>query len=129
MIDEGVRELAKGRNFAALTTLLPGGVPQTHVMWVDCDDEHLLVNTEVHRQKFKNVSRDPRVAVAIWDAQNPYRYAEVRGDVIRTIRGQEARDHIDVLSEKYRGRPYDASAIQSERVVLVIRPDRQITRG
>ena len=27
----------KGRNFAALTTLLPDGQPMTHVMWVDCE--------------------------------------------------------------------------------------------
>jgi hypothetical protein len=30
-------------------------------MWVDADDQHLLINTEVHRQKFRNVERDPRV--------------------------------------------------------------------
>jgi hypothetical protein len=28
-----VVELARGKNFAALTTLLPGGHPQTQVMW------------------------------------------------------------------------------------------------
>ena len=30
-----VLELARGQNFAALTTLLPSGHPQTQVMWVD----------------------------------------------------------------------------------------------
>ena len=53
-----VIELARGDNFGALTTLLPDGHPQTQVMWVDADDEHLLINTEVHRQKFTNVERD-----------------------------------------------------------------------
>ena len=33
-----VLELARGQNFAALTTLLPSGHPQTQVMWVDADD-------------------------------------------------------------------------------------------
>ena len=61
MLEEGVRALAKGRNFAALTTLLPDGQPTTHVMWVDCDDEHVVINTETHRQKAKNIRRDPRV--------------------------------------------------------------------
>ena len=78
MLEEGVRRLAKGRNFAALTTLLPDGQPMTHVMWVDCDDEHILINTETHRQKARNMRRDPRVTVAIWEADDPYRYAEVR---------------------------------------------------
>jgi general stress protein 26 len=40
-----VLELARGQNFAALTTLLPSGHPQTQVMWVDADGRHLLINT------------------------------------------------------------------------------------
>ena len=123
MIDEKVRTLATGKNFGTITTLLPDGTPMTHVMWVDCDDEHLLMNTEVHRQKFRNIERDPRATVTIWDADNPYRYAEVRGTVIETVRGDEARAHIDALSRKYTGGDY-ATPIQSERVILKIRPDR-----
>jgi len=122
-----VLELASGQNFAALTTLLPGGHPQTQVMWVDANDQHLLVNTEVHRQKFRNVEPDPRVTVTIWDAEDPYRFVEVRGEVVEKVKGQEARDHIDELSHKYRGEPYQTQ-IQSERVVLRIVPSRQIVR-
>jgi PPOX class probable F420-dependent enzyme len=91
VLEEGVRRLAKGKNFAAFTTLLPDGQPMTHVMWVDCDDEHVLINTEVHRQKARNIRRDPRVTVTIWDQDEPYRYAEVRGEVVETVsrpRGQ-----------------------------------------
>ena len=79
-----VLELARGQNFAALTTLLPGGHPQTQVMWVDADDQRLLINTEVHRQKFRNVERDPRVTVMIWDKEDPYRFSEVLGTSLRS---------------------------------------------
>ena len=127
-LDDGVRSLAKGPNFAAFTTLLPNGFPQTHVMWVDCDDDHLLINTEVHRQKYRNVERDPRVTVAIWDRANPYAFAEVRGRVVGTIGGDDAREHIDALSEKYRGQRYDPNMIKTERVILQIAPERQIVR-
>ncbi len=127
MIEDGVRELATGKNFAALTTLMPGGQPQTHVMWVDCDDQHVLINTEVHRRKFKNVEADPRVTVAIWDAENPYSFAEVRGRVVETIRGDAALANINALANKYTGADY-APEIQSERVILKIAPDRQISR-
>ncbi len=127
MLDDGVRKLASGKNFAALTTLLPGGQPQTHVMWVDCDDEHVLINTEVHRRKFKNVEADPRVTVAIWDAENPYSFAEVRGRVVETITGDDALASINAMARKYTGADY-APEIQSERVILKIAPDRQISR-
>jgi PPOX class probable F420-dependent enzyme len=127
VLEEGVRRLAKGRNFAALTTLLPGGRPMTHVMWVDCDDEHVLINTETHRQKAKNMRRDPRVAVCIWDAADPYRYAEVRGEVVEIVGGPEARAHIDELSMKYHGHQY-RNRIVSERVIVRIKPLRQLLR-
>jgi PPOX class probable F420-dependent enzyme len=122
-----VLELARGQNFAALTSLLPNGHPQTQVMWVDADDQRLLINTEVHRQKFRNVERDPRVTVMIWDKEDPYRFVEVRGEVVEKVTGPEARKHIDELSQKYRGTPYQ-TRIRSERVILRIAPLRHVIR-
>jgi PPOX class probable F420-dependent enzyme len=127
-VDGRVRELAQAPNFAAFTVNLASGRAMTHVMWVDADDEHLLINTEVHRSKFTAVERDPRVTVTIWDRENPYSYAEVRGTVVSTTRGPEARAHIDALAQKYFGRDYDPANIQSERVILRIAPDVQRTR-
>ncbi len=127
MLNDKVRALAEGPNFAALSTLMPDGQPQTHVMWVGCDDDHILINTEVHRRKFKNVEADPRVTVAIWDVENAYSFAEVRGRVVETITGQAALDSINALARKYTGADY-APEIQSERVILKIAPDRQIAR-
>ena len=125
MLHDKVRTLAEGANFAAFTTLMPDGQPQTHVMWVGCDDEHVIINTEVHRRKFTNVEGDPRVTVTIWDTENPYSFVEVRGRVVETITGEEARASIDALSQKYMGHDY-APEIQSERVILRIEPDRQV---
>jgi PPOX class probable F420-dependent enzyme len=122
-----VIELASGDNFAALTTLLPDGHPQTQVMWVDADSTHLLINTEVHRQKFRNVERDPRVTLTIWDKEDPYSFVELRGEVVEKAKGLEARKHIDELSYKYHGRPY-GTPIRSERVMLRIAPLRQVIR-
>jgi PPOX class probable F420-dependent enzyme len=117
MLEERIIELARGRNLAAVTTLLPGGTPMTQPMWIDTDSEHVLLNTEVHRQKFRNVRRDPRVTVLIVDPDAPHLYVEVRGRVVESITGPEARAHIDRLSRKYTGGDYSA-AIHSERVIL-----------
>lgn len=123
MIDETVKSLAKGKNFAAFTSLFSDGRPQTQMMWVDADDEHILINTEIHRAKFKNTQRDSRVTVTIVDAANPYHYAEVRGRVTGTVHGQAALDHINEVSRKYTGAAY-ANPIQSERVILTISPEQ-----
>jgi PPOX class probable F420-dependent enzyme len=126
MIDDTVRELAAAGNLALLTTLLPDGYPQTHVVWIDHDDECLLVNTEVHRTKFTNTQRDPKVSVVLVDAADHHRYVELRGDVVDVVRGEAARAHIDELSRKYRGHDYDPAIIRSERAVLRIAPRRRV---
>ncbi len=118
-------ELAQGANFGSITTVLPSGNLQTQLIWVGTDGERLVVNTEVHRQKYQNVQRDPRVTLTIRDKQDPYRYAEVRGEVVEKVRGQEARDHIDQLSPKYHGQDYEENNIVSERVKLWIVSSRQ----
>ena len=129
MINPDVKTLAQGKNFAAFTTLLPGGQPMTHVMWVDADDEHMLINSELGRQKVINVTKDPRVTVTVIDAASPYRYAEVRGIVVEQVTGPRARAHIDELSQKYLGQPYDPNAIKTERVLLLIDAQRQRFNG
>jgi PPOX class probable F420-dependent enzyme len=128
MLDEKTKSLAaKGKTIAAVTTLLPDGTPMTHPLWIDADDENLVFNTEVHRQKFKNIRRDPRVTIAMWDPKNPYSYVEVRGEVSETVTGPEARQHIDALSRRYTGQDY-AGKIQSERVIVKVRPTRLANR-
>lgn len=122
-LDPILRDLAQAKNFAALSTLLPDGQPQTQLMWVDADDDHLIINTETGRQKFRNVERDPRVTVTVFDSDNPYRYVEARGRVVSTEAGEAARANIDELSQKYMGGPY-ANPIQTERVILRIEVDR-----
>lgn len=125
MLHDKTRALCEGPNFAALTTLFDDGRPQTQVMWVGCDDEHVLINTELHRAKFKNVEEDPRVSVMVWDATNPYSYVEVRGRVVDTVHGDDARENIDSLAQKYTGGLY-ANEVKSERVVLKIAPEREV---
>ena len=128
-IDADLHALATGQNFAALTTLMADGQPQTQVMWVHADDDHLLINTEVHRQKFKNAQRDPRVTVTVINAENAYQYVEARGRVVGTVGGQDARDDIDALAQKYMGVADYPNPIQSERVILQIAVDKVHKNG
>ncbi len=128
MLDPTIRELATGKNFAMLALHLPNGQIANQVMWIDATEDQLLINTEIHRVKYKAMQQTPDVTVTIWDAENPYRYAEVRGTVSGQVRGDEARQHIDTLSQRYLGHDY-ATEVQSERVVLRVDPVRQRTHG
>ena len=53
------------------------------------------------------------MTITIWDLKNPYSYLEIRGVVEQIIDGPPARAHIDALSERYFGRPYDGTQIES----------------
>jgi PPOX class probable F420-dependent enzyme len=123
MLDPQVKELAKGRNFAFVSTMMPNGLIQTLPLWIDCDDEHLLLNTEVQRQRYRNLQRDPRITVTIVEDGNWWSYAEVRGHLAGEVRGAEARAHLDALARKYTGSDY-ANPIGSERVVLKVAAGR-----
>ncbi|MFB6087175.1 MAG: PPOX class F420-dependent oxidoreductase [Haloarculaceae archaeon] len=123
-IPEDFQELFEKKTFAHVGTLLPDGSPHVTPVWVDYDAEadRLLVNTERDRRKEKNVRADPRVAVSIIDPDDPYRMLSVRGEVDR-ITTEGAREHIDELAERYMGVDEYPNPIQTERVILEIRPD------
>ncbi|WP_197428348.1 pyridoxamine 5'-phosphate oxidase family protein [Halapricum sp. CBA1109] len=71
--------------------------------WVDFDGEHVLVNTVRDNRKDRNVRKDPRLALAIADPENPYRYLSIRGEVIER-REDGARDYLDGLADATPGR-------------------------
>jgi len=119
--------LARGANFGTVVTLMPSGQPQAQLGWVDSDGEYLLVNTEPQRQAARNLARDPRVTVLVRDERNPYDWAELRGRVVETVGGEEARAHIDALAEKYTGGLYKNPIGPEGRVLLRIAADRVVT--
>lgn len=64
-----------------LATVRPDGAPQVNPMWFVWDGNVMRFTHTDERQKFHNLATEPRVAVAIQDPDNPYRYLEVRGVV------------------------------------------------
>lgn len=118
-------ELASGPNFASVATMLPSGLVQNQILWCGLKDGRLVINTETHRKRYHNLQADPRVTVLIRDEADPYRYAEVRGEVTEFTTGQQARTHVDELAQKYVGHDYWPEAIKSERVILWVTPRRQ----
>jgi PPOX class probable F420-dependent enzyme len=107
-----------------LATLMPDGSPQLTQTWVDTDGANILVNTVEGHQKVANMRRDPRVALNVADPEDPSRYVEVRGEVAG-ITEDGAREHIDVLAQRYLGGPYPWFGGRDQvRLLVTIRPDR-----
>lgn len=128
-IPDKYRDLFTKRAFASLATLMPDGRPQVTPVWCDIEGDLVLVNTAKGRQKDKNMRRDPRVALAIIDPENPYRYLEIRGRVVE-ITENSADAHIDKMAKKYLGAdkyPYRSAAEQ--RVIFKIQPEHTTMMG
>jgi PPOX class probable F420-dependent enzyme len=118
------RKLIEDRNLAHVATLMKDGSPQVTPVWVDCDDRHILINTAEGRQKPLNVGRDPRVALSIVDAEDIYRYIQVRGRVVE-VTTEGAFEHISKLGRKYRGDDFVYPQRPGEqRVIFRIEPLR-----
>jgi PPOX class probable F420-dependent enzyme len=128
-IPDKYRDLFTKRAFASLGTLMPDGSPQVTPVWCDLEGEMVLVNSAKGRQKDKNIRRDPRVALAVIDPENPYRYIEIRGRVVE-ITEQGADAHIDKMAKKYLDAdkyPYRQPA--EVRVIYKIQPERVSPMG
>ena len=120
-------ELLKEPFIAQFVTLMKDGSPQITPVWVDVDEngEHILINSESGRLKVRNIRRDPRVAVGVYDPENSgTRVLNVRGRVVEMTE-EGAAEHIDFLSEKYTGsRPYANHDPDNPRLIMKIVPDR-----
>jgi PPOX class probable F420-dependent enzyme len=128
-IPDKYRDLFTKRAFASLATLMPDGSPQVTPVWVDLEGDLVLVNTARGRQKDKNMRRDPRVAMAVIDPENPYRYLEIRGRIAE-ITEEGADPHIDKMAKKYLGADkYPYRQPSETRVIFKIQPERVNTMG
>jgi PPOX class probable F420-dependent enzyme len=122
MLDEHDIELLTSKALAHFATVMPDGSPHVSPVWIDYEDGLILVNTAEGRAKWRNVQRDPRVALSVANADDPYDMIAIQGRVVEmTHEGADA--HIDKLSERYTGKtPY--GRYRPTRVVVKIRPER-----
>jgi PPOX class probable F420-dependent enzyme len=129
-IPESHRDLLSDdvKAFAFLGTTMADGSPQVTPVWFDVEGGMIRINTARGRSKERNMAARPRVALAIADPANPYRYLQIRGTVVE-MREQDAVEHIRRLSRKYAGTDDFPVAAGEVRVMVLIRPDHVNTKS
>jgi PPOX class probable F420-dependent enzyme len=122
MLEDHDIELLTSKALAHFATVMSDGSPHVSPVWIDYEDGMILVNTAEGRAKWRNIQRDPRVALSVANADDPYDMIAIQGRVVEmTHEGADA--HIDKLSERYRGKtPYGRYV--PKRVLLKIVPER-----
>ena len=123
-LESGVLKLLEGKNFASFVTLLSDGSPHVAPTWIDHEGNIILINTAMGRLKEKNVRKDPRVALSIYDNENPYHMVAIRGKVTE-LTTDGAEDHVDKLAKRYLGMDkYPRRSSDEKRILIKIKAEK-----
>ncbi|WP_369245834.1 PPOX class F420-dependent oxidoreductase [Streptomyces sp. R41] len=120
--DDSVRALLDGKNFASVATLGPGGAPQNSVVWIKREGDTVLFSSTAGRQKVRNLQRDPRISLSVFDLANPYTSVEIRGTA--EILPDDAKRLPYELSHKYLGIDPPAEKDDEVRVIIRVVPQK-----
>lgn len=111
-------------NYGSLATARPDGVPQVNPMWFLYDSESNTIRfTHTNkRAKFRNLQRNPAMAMCVIDPDNPYRFIEVRGRLIEVVPDPEGAFY-PVLGARYGNPDTPVPPDAADRVILVMSVD------
>ncbi|WP_327091153.1 PPOX class F420-dependent oxidoreductase [Nonomuraea sp. NBC_01738] len=128
---DAVRDLLDAPIPGVLCTINPDGSPQSSVVWVSRDGDEVLISTERGRRKERNMCRDPRVGLTVFDLGDPEMYVEIRGTA--TVAEDAGRAVAVRIAEEYRGpgagRPYLDAPPEQVRVAVRITPTKILGRA
>jgi PPOX class probable F420-dependent enzyme len=126
ILSDSVRQLLDQPNHGVLATINADGSPQTSLVWVARDGDEVVVSSAAGRRKDRNIRRDPRVSLSVWDSADAEVYAEIRGTA--TVTEDEGRALAIALGEKYEGpgggEPFRELPAEVVRIVIRIAPHR-----
>ncbi|MEV0697485.1 PPOX class F420-dependent oxidoreductase [Saccharopolyspora sp. NPDC050389] len=122
-IPQDREEILNKRAFAHVATIGPNGEPQSSPVWIDWDGRYLKFSQTKTRQKYRNLKREPRIAISVHDPDQPYQYVEVRGKVAK-IEDDPNRAFINKMAKKYLDEDeYPWPQPGEERVVVYVEPE------
>ena len=101
-----LKESIDNNAFCAISTHLNDDEIQTHLMWIDYDNDHLIINTKKERKKTENIRSNSNISLVVFHPTAMYSSWEIRGVVVEILSDHSADSHIDKLSLRYTGKPY-----------------------
>lgn len=105
-----------------LATLDERGSPQVNPVWFLWDGERILLSVKADTVKYRNLRRDPRMAISFADPANPLHYVELRGEV-ESFELYRDLTFVNRLAQKYTGKDMNPREHGKERYKLTVRVD------
>jgi PPOX class probable F420-dependent enzyme len=131
VLSDKAQAFLREKHFTVLSTINKDGSSQlTTVLYALNDDETMVMNTEVHSRKARNLHRDPRVALCVEDGG---RYVSVYSSTVAFIDDQEIiRQDIERLVGRFwtgdeeARQQYVAHLVAQQRVSLRFKCEKMI---
>ena len=121
-VPERYHDILTSKALGHMATTDDQGRPQVNPVWFIWDGEHVLISVKAETVKYRNLRRDPHVAISFLDPNNPERHVEIRGEVT-AFKRYEDLSFVNQLARKYTGEDFKHGHAGEERYRLTIRVD------
>src|SRR3954469_22876513 len=108
---------------AIVGTRRQDGTVQMNPAWFEYRDGYFWLNSWRGSDWLRHIERDGDVTLALLDPHNNGRFAQVQGRLVVATK-EGGAEHIDHLSMRYTGQPYQRRVPGQQRVKIQIEPVR-----
>jgi PPOX class probable F420-dependent enzyme len=95
--------LLHGTRTAKLATIMTDGTPHVAPVWFVLDGEQIVFTTPGDSVKYRNLRRDPRLAIAVDDEEPPFAFVQIRGVATLATDLDELRRFAAEIGGRYMG--------------------------
>ncbi|GHD49380.1 PPOX class F420-dependent oxidoreductase [Mycetocola manganoxydans] len=126
-IPDHLLHLITNPNFGSLATVRPDNTAQVNPMWFEYDGENLMFTHTSTRAKFRNLQKNPSMAMSVFDPENPHSFIELRGELAE-VRADPTGSFYVRLGKRYGNAAQIAPPDSADRVILVMRITKVVGR-
>jgi PPOX class probable F420-dependent enzyme len=119
-LTEEERRFFEEPNLCAVSSNGKDGYPHVTMAWVDVDGDDILLNSTESRSWPKNLKRDPRVGLCVFDRNNEAKNVAAIGRV-KEFTTEGGWEHIQKLARKYGRDSYKGA---TDRLIIRIEIER-----
>ena len=100
-LPDHIRAFLDDERYVVVATVDEDGTPRQATVWYTLDGDEIVINSAIGRRWPSNLLRDPRVSLAVLDADNGYRWVGLNGTVRPVTDLATARADIVSMARRY----------------------------
>jgi len=127
-IPEKFFDILEAKGLVNIATVDPQGRPEVNPAWFIFQDGQIWLSITEAKHKYKNLVNNPAIALSFIDAENGYRYLEVRGTISEIVL-DENRELINAIAQKYTGADFAFDAPGTVRYKFAVNVESWTTNA